>query len=333
MDLAGLLLLLLVGLVGAIGALTVWTVWRLRNPPRRTTLGATLRGRPGDPGEMPSARAFRSWTIEWDGWTLPVWEIEGDAPRGPVMILTPGWGDSRIGALTRLDALAPVCSRVIAWDPPGLGESSKGRWLMGVREHGALLKLIERATAGGERVALYGWSAGAGTSIAAAKEAKGAARERIAAVIAEAPYRLAWTPAFNVLRSVAMPYRVNGPLAFAWMGWRLGVGSRWRGFDRAERARGVSCPLLVLHGDGDDVCPVEDGREIARAAGGRIEAIAGAGHNDLWTDERWAARCADAVRGFVRTLPGLSHAFDGGDAEHVEAVLEDATGEGAEPQT
>lgn len=328
MDIAGLALLLTIGLLLAVISAAAWTVWRLRHPPRRTSLGAALRNRPGDPGELPEPRAFSAWKLDWRNHTLPVWDIPGDVPRGPVAILTPGWGDSRVGAMARFPALLGVCSRVIAWDPPGLGESSRGPWLMGVHEHNALLELIARSTDERDRVVLYGWSAGAGTSVVAAASGHAAA-QRIVGVVAEAPYRQPWTPAFNVLRSIGMPWRLNGPAAFVWMGWRLGVGPRWRGFDRAEHASALRCPLMVIHGDADEVCPVEDGRAIAAAGRGAIEVIAGAGHNDLWSDDAWSGLASERVRSFVRGL----HALDGRDAQHVEAVLEDAPGQRAQPQT
>ena len=62
-------------------------------------------------------------------------------------------------------------------------------------------------------------------------------------------------------------------------------------------------PLLVLHGTEDEVCPVQDGRAIAAAVpGGRakIVEVAGASHNNLWTDERFIPVCAGAVAEFVK---------------------------------
>lgn len=311
----GLLIILLEGFAVLYVVVTWMFVRRLRRPPRRTYASAVSRGRPGDPGELPTPRAFRAWTFRvttsgarvWRDTELPVWEIDGDDPSGPVVIMSPGWGDSRVGALARVPALAPVCSRIIAWDPPGQGEAP-GLCPLGTREHEAIVELVDRALepASGEApaargVVLYGWSLGAGNSIVAAANAEPA--RRILGVIAEAPYRLPWTPAFNVTRLAGMPYRLNGPVAFALMGVRLGVGPTWRGFDRAEHAARLRVPLLVLHGDADPVCPIDDGREIAHAAArGRIIETPAAAHNDLWTDDRFATRCAEAVQTFIRAL-------------------------------
>src|SRR4051794_37254269 len=91
----GLLTLLLVGLGLAILAVTWYTIYLLTRPPRRTYASALARSRPGDPGQLPpgprGARKWSAWKFEWGGLSLPVWDIEGDAPEGPVMILSHGW--------------------------------------------------------------------------------------------------------------------------------------------------------------------------------------------------------------------------------------------------
>ena len=135
---------------------------------------------------------------------------------------------------------------------------------------------------------LFGWSLGAGVSIAAAAEC-----ERVVGVIAESPYRLAATPAGNVLQARSMPWRVNLPLALR----LVGSEAEWRGFDRCDVAARLRVPLLVIHGEADVVSPIEDGRAIAAAGRGEFVPLV-AGHNDVWTGEcRRAAE--DAVRSFV----------------------------------
>ncbi|MCB9846792.1 MAG: alpha/beta hydrolase [Phycisphaeraceae bacterium] len=305
---SGLLLLLTLGLLGFVALLSWWTAHRLRRPPRRTVAYAIARGVPANPGEMPEPIGYEDTTIALRGdngrtFEAPVWLIEGDDPEGPILIATPGWGDSRIGLLPKLRTLTPVCSRIIAWDPPGLGEGA-GRCALGAHEPGLLLELARRVrtdTDPRRGIALYGWSMGAGISIAAAASAT--TEDRIDAVIAESPYRRPWTPAHSVLRQAGYPYRVNAPIAFAALGWRLGMGARWGAFDRAPLARRLRCPLLVIHGSDDDVCPVSDARDIDRAASRSMLVIVdGAGHNNLWTDERFKPQSASAVRDFLLAL-------------------------------
>jgi pimeloyl-ACP methyl ester carboxylesterase/predicted glycosyltransferase len=43
-------------------------------------------------------------------------------------------------------------------------------------------------------------------------------------------------------------------------------------------ARNLRCPVLVIHGERDKIAPPRDDRALARLSGGRLEAVAGAGH-------------------------------------------------------
>ncbi len=307
----GFLLLLAAGLGLAATLVVGVTIHRLTHPPRRTIAWALARGRPADPGEMTPPRAFDAFTIAVPAHPnasrrleVPVWDVAGEDPAGPVVVLTPGWGDSRLGALVRLPAFASRARRCILWDPPGLGEAP-GTCALGTREVAQLAAVVERIRelhAG--PIALAGWSLGAGVSIAAAAAAAPAG---IVGVVAEAPYREAWTPAARVLRQAGLPHRWNVPIAFPVLALRLGG---WRGFDRALHAARLACPLLVVHGDADGISPLEDGRAIASAApDGELAIVAGGGHNDLWTDADLAPRTREIVSAWLgRLAPAVSRA-------------------------
>ncbi len=324
----GLAILLLEGLAVFALAAVGYGVYALTHPARRTYAHAVARGRPGHPGEIPGApRSYESWTFRSRGRDLPVWDLPGDAPDGPVVIFSHGWGDSRIGGLTRAPVFLAAASRVVMWDMPGHGEA-KGTCALGTREVEDLLALLDRVDDGGRGIVLFGWSLGAGVSIAAAAEYEGdgpardgralvgdaaeseepslarrARRARVIGVIAEAPYRLAPTPARNVMRLRGLPYRWNVGAIFAVLGVDLRVGVKWRGFDRAGHAVRLACPLLVLHGEHDAVCPVADGREIGAAAKqGEFVEVRGGQHFGLWTEEPARDVCAAAVRGFIERL-------------------------------
>lgn len=297
-DLIGLAELLGAGLAVVIVAVVWFTAHRLRHPPRKTEAWAASRRVPADPGELDPPRSFRGSEVTLDRFDVPVWEIDGDDPEGPAVILTPGWGDSRLGALARLTAITPWASTVIAWDPPGLG-ATPGACGLGVSEPALLAELAEHVGSG-RAVVLFGWSLGAGVSLAAAERSRG-----VSAVIAESPYRRAATPARNVLRAAALPYRINLPVALALVGTRLGIGPWWRGFDRAAIAARVRVPVLVIHGSADTVSPPADGRDIADAAPlGALVEIDGAGHNDLWTDAGFSSTATRAVSEFSSRLRG-----------------------------
>lgn len=324
----------------ALGAAAFWlgavafTVRTLTHPPRRTYAWAVARGRPGDPGELPprhgAPRTFERWTLDDPRSPLPVWDIPGDAaaqradhdgPPPPIVVLLHGWGESRVLALARLPALLPCAGRIIIPDLPGHGEAPAS-CALGTREVRLVLALLDRVREPGVPIILFGSSLGAGIAIAAAACADPPARD-IAGVIAEAPYRMPWTPARNVLRQARLPYRLSLMPAMWCLGLRLGVGPRWTRafpparrtpgrpaprpvppFDRAALAARLACPLLVLHGSEDDVCPLGDARAIAAAAGPRatLHVVPGAGHLNLWTDPRFAPACTRAVRTFMDSL-------------------------------
>ena len=273
----------------AIGLAILWllgvisTAWRLTHPNRRTYASMVRRQLPGDPSELPDGgRAFTKWNLKSRGLELPVWEIEGDNPDGPVAVFTHGWGNSRYDALQRLEPFLTRCSRIIAWDEPGHGDAP-GTCDLGVGETEDLHALLSKLES--QRVVLFGWSMGAGVSIACA----GRNSNRIACVIAQAPYRIAYTPAKGVLSEAALPWRATLWPAFWLIGLvrrrTLGWAGNWSKFDRAKLASELPCPLLVLHGEFDTVCPLNDGQEIADAAPhGRLFVLPGAPHNGLWAN-------------------------------------------------
>lgn len=315
----GLLALLLLGLVVGIAILSVYTAIVLTHPPRRSYGWAVARGLAGDPLELAPAApglkslSFESWNLQHDGITLPVWDVRGHDESGPVFVLTHGWGDSRTVMLGRAQALATMASRIVLWDLPGHGDSTRNaRSTLGAHEHLALLSLLDRLQPT-RPVVLYGYSLGAGVSLAAAAQSRerGSSTIAIAGVIAEAPYCLPRTPARNVLMQRGFPTLVNLPAAMLYAGLRAGQGATWLSsapaFDRAAIAKTLgqpparAMPLLILHGDRDAICPLVDAQAIARAHGhATLHVVSGAGHLNMWTQDQARSDAAGAVERFVR---------------------------------
>ncbi|MEM9372018.1 MAG: alpha/beta hydrolase [Planctomycetota bacterium] len=295
--LLGLLNLLGAGAAAAWLAAVAHTAWSLLHPPKRTYAWALHRQLPGDPGELDPALDYEPFMFRGARRELPAWRVTGRNPSGPVVVMTHGWGSSRLGGLIRLPACAAHASAVILWDLPGQGEAG-GIARMGADEHLDLIALL--GTLGDVPIVLFGWSLGAGVSLRAALD--GTDRFDIRAVICEAPYARAATPARNVIRLRGMPHRLNLRPAMWLIGSRLGVGPSWRGFARDRIASSLGdLPLTVIHGDADPVCPIDDGRRIADAApNGRLVTIEGGGHNNLWTEPGFAADSAQAVQAAIR---------------------------------
>jgi pimeloyl-ACP methyl ester carboxylesterase len=80
-------------------------------------------------------------------------------------------------------------------------------------------------------------------------------------------------------------------------------------WDNERALAGSGPPLLVLHGERDDVIPLAMGRRLAQAAGARadFQALAGIGHDDFYASpskQEW-----DPIVGFVASISG-SHQLE-----------------------
>ncbi len=315
LDALDLALFLLLGLVLVVGGTIFATAWRLAHPPRRTYASALARNRPGAPDEvtLASGRAvsFTEHTFRHDSLDLPYWDVPGHTATtediAPVIIFTHGWGDSRVGALARLPHLIDHASRLILWDSPGHGEAP-GVCTQGLREPNALRSLIEHLQLPPDTpIVLFGWSMGAGVSIVVAA-AKGIPNLR--GVIAESPYRLALTPARNVLRAQALPHGSTLAAALAITSARYATtfnASRLTldpmSFDRASWAARMDVPMLVLQGHADTITSPEDARDIAAATPrATLALVEHAGHNDLWTEPAHAEAAARVATEFLSSL-------------------------------
>jgi fermentation-respiration switch protein FrsA (DUF1100 family) len=125
------------------------------------------------------------------------------------------------------------------------------------------------------KIVAYGESLGSGQAV------RLAAARPVAGVVLEAPL----TSTIDVARPI-----------YFWLPLRLLIADQYN----IERAIGaVSAPLLILHGDQDEVIPVEMGHRNYRAANEpkRIETFSAGHHNDLFDHGAW-----DKMRAFLLSL-------------------------------
>lgn len=301
----GLLILFAIayGLLILIGAAAI--LWNM-NKPRRKTLGVTLgMGGAIDPADLEMDAQEVTFNLS-DGSASPGWIVQGDVADGPTAVVVHGHRDSRYGSLYRAQMLKQYCHAIAVFDLPGHGDAAAGRCLMGAREADDVRAVVEGlpdAITRDRPLVLLGYSMGATIVIKAA-----ACHPKLVSggggVIACAPYRW-WDEGLRgQMKRRSLPawpmVPVVGLLLSSSAALKIPGGER-PGFDRARDAAKLTCPLLVLHGDADTICPLSAGRAIAEAApDGELVVIADGTHNQLLGADYHAVHAA--LAGFFKKL-------------------------------
>jgi len=194
------------------------------------------------------------------GWWIP-------APGARVTLL---WCHGNAGNIShRVDNASKLHRRlgvnVLLFDYRGYGQSAGGFGDLSEEAtyrdaEGALAFLRSRPELSRTRLVYFGRSLGAAVAVELAR------REPPAGLILESP--------FTSIREMAnhlLPFLPIGGL----------VGTR---YDSLGKIPGIRVPLLLLHGDRDDVVPFEQGRRLFEAANPpkTFYAIRGARHNDTY---------------------------------------------------
>jgi uncharacterized protein len=126
-------------------------------------------------------------------------------------------------------------------------------------------------------IILYGESLGTGIAVRLAAE------RQVAGVVLDAPY----TSLVDVAAGV-----------YPFLPVRLALADR---YESSKYIKQVHAPLLILHGERDDVIPVAMGRELFRLANEpkRLAVFPNGGHSDLYLDGNGAL---EAMRSWVNEL-------------------------------
>ncbi len=212
-----------------------------------------------------------------DGLRLHGWFIPH--PRAQITLLwchgNAGNISHRLENIRLLNARLPI--HIFIFDYRGYGQS-EGQ----VSEEGtyrdaeaALAYLRSRADVDPKKIVLFGRSLGAAVA------AELAIREGGLALILETPFA-----SIREMARQAFPFLPVGPLL------------RIR-YDVVEKVKRIRMPLLVIHGDRDDIVPFEQGKKVFEAAQEPKEfyTIHGASHNDTYAvgGEAYFAR----LKGFI----------------------------------
>lgn len=264
--------------------------WGCREAVERTLIYFPSRELVGSPAML--GLTYRDvWFHAEDGVRLHGWYVPG---RIPATLL---WCHGNAGNIShRLDNIREIHRRlglgVFIFDYRGYGRSEGRPSEVGLYRDGrAAREALIREGVRAEQMVYFGRSLGAAVAIALALEASPAA------LILETPF-------------LSVPAMANRTL--------LGSGFLFKTrFESLEKIARVRSPLLILHGDADEIVPYEQGRRLFESAAQpkTFYTIRGAHHNDTylvggedyWT--AWARFLAPLLAGFgSKNLPGGSPA-------------------------
>ena len=311
----GLIILFLTAAAIIVAIATLALIHCLRNPPRLTYAAALARRLPTEPSEIGLEGEECSFVLD-DNTRAPGWVIRGQKPDGPTVIISHAWSDSRYGSLTRAPLLAPHVSRIIIYDLRGHGDHTYPHSTLTALEPDDLIT-IARQVDDGSPIVLMGVSMGAGIAIVGGAklwEKESGVRSQgseppglgssepslhVAGVIVEGVYREMMEPVAGLVRRKGWPAQPMAFLADAHLRFWLGIGHgkhrRVHGHDRAMHAAKLTCPLLILHGENDNISSPASAKSIAEAARkGTLVMFPGQGHNNLAKadPDRYAAALA-----------------------------------------
>lgn len=199
------------------------------------------------------------WFQTEDGTTLFGWYVQA-SPAAPVLLWCHGNAGNIIHRLENLAELYRLGLSVFIFDYRGYGRSSgtpseEGLYRDALAAYGYL---VNQRGIRPERLVLFGRSLGASVA------GELASRKPAAGLILESPFP-----------SIAAMARVH----------YLGLPMHWfvsGRFPLAERLAHVTIPVLVVHGDRDEIVPIELGRQVYDAAREpkSFYVIEGADHNN-----------------------------------------------------
>jgi fermentation-respiration switch protein FrsA (DUF1100 family) len=224
--------------------------------------------------------AFADVAIETDdGERLHGWWVPARSPSIGQVLLCHGNAGNVGDRVIHAQLLSTAGFDVLLFDYRGYGASTgrpdeDGTYL---DARAALQVLISQPEADSERVVYLGESLGGAVALALALQSP--------------PSGLILQSTFTSVREVA---RRHYPI--------IPRGVIPDAYPSARRIGRLRAPVLVLHGDRDEIVPVEQGRALFDAAAQpkRLHVFHGAGHNDLVA--RWGAEYADVIAGWAGEL-------------------------------
>jgi fermentation-respiration switch protein FrsA (DUF1100 family) len=213
-----------------------------------------------------------------DGERVIVWHVPAK-PGHAVMLYFPGNGDFLAGRIRRFKAMTSDGAGLVVLSYRGYAGSSGQPSEPGLLRDAAAAYAFTSARYAADRIVVWGFSLGTGVAVVLAAE------QKIGKMILEAPY----TSTVDI--AGALPLLRFVPV-------RLLMRDQFRSDQRIAR---VAAPLLVMHGDRDQVIPIAAGERLFALAHEpkQFVRLAGGGHDDL---DYFGA--IDAAKRFINAARG-----------------------------
>lgn len=206
---------------------------------------------------------------------------------GPLVLYFSGNAANRLWRVSECGVLTAQGADVFLFDYRGFGDNAgrPSEEALAADARTIWNDAVEKRGIAPERIVLYGESIGGGVAI------------RLAAELCSAG-----TPPGGVItRSTFSSLADTAACHYPWLPVRWLLVEHYAS---VERIGAVTCPILMLHGDADDIVPVRQGHELfaaapAMSAGGvenRFVELAGADHNNVLATHN--AEMHEAVQSF-----------------------------------
>ena len=257
---------------------------------------------PGDP-LLSLHLPFEEVVVPGELGGYPAWRVEGRETTW--VLFVHGKGGGRREALRALGEIADLGlpALVITYrNDPETAASPDGRYDYGLTAWKDVDAAARYAVSqGAERFIVFGYSMGGGITIRFLAESP--LESRVEGVVLDAPMldfgetvdlgiRLKRLPPFGT----AVP-PISGAIGKWIAAERFGVD--WEALSMIAMAERTRAPMLIFHGEADEVVPIETSRRLAAAdpAGVRLVTTPGAGHVESWNAE--PRRYREELRAFV----------------------------------
>lgn len=215
--------------------------------------------------------------IDLHGWHFVARATDSQEKPGPTILYFPGNAAHRQWRVAECSVLTSLGADVFLFDYRGYGDNAGKpcEEAIAADVHCVWRYAVEQQRVQPQDIVLYGESIGGGVAT------------RLAAELSSSGAR----PGGLITRSTFSTLADTGRHLYPWLPIRWFLVERYASTERIPK---VGCPILMLHGDADEIVPIELGRRLFSAAPGtaasgfenRFVELSGADHNNVLSTHR-----------------------------------------------